>query len=77
VIGRRYQNAPPFTCYPGELRQVFANLIGNAFDAMRDGGRITLRERAATQPKTGLPGVGITLSVASHTTMADGLKAKL
>jgi signal transduction histidine kinase len=25
VIERRYQNTPPFTCYAGELRQVFAN----------------------------------------------------
>jgi signal transduction histidine kinase len=76
VIERRYQNTPPFTCYPGELRQVFANLIGNAFDAMRDGGRITLRERAATQPKTGLPGVRITLSDTGHG-MSSEVKANL
>jgi signal transduction histidine kinase len=76
VIERRYQNTPPFTCYPGELRQVFANLIGNAFDAMRDGGRITLRERAATQPKNGLPGVRITLSDTGHG-MSSEVKANL
>ncbi len=29
--------------YPGELRQVFSNLIINAIDAMRDGGRLRLR----------------------------------
>lgn len=28
---------------PGELRQVFANLIGNAIDAMRRGGRLRIR----------------------------------
>jgi signal transduction histidine kinase len=28
---------------PGELRQVFANLIGNAIDAMRHGGQLRLR----------------------------------
>jgi signal transduction histidine kinase len=62
VIERRYQNTPPFTCYPGELRQVFANLIGNAFDATRRGGRIILRERAAIHPNSGLHGVRITLA---------------
>jgi signal transduction histidine kinase len=76
VIERRYQNTAPFTCYPGELRQVFANLIGNAFDATRNGGRITLRERAATDPKTGLPGVRITLSDNGHG-MSPEVKVKL
>jgi len=28
---------------PGELRQVFANLIGNAIDAMREGGHLRIR----------------------------------
>jgi signal transduction histidine kinase len=28
---------------PGELRQVFANIIGNAIDAMRRGGRLRIR----------------------------------
>jgi signal transduction histidine kinase len=63
VIERRYQNTAPIPCYPGELRQVFANLIGNAFDAMRkEGGRIVLRERAATHPKTRQCGVRATLA---------------
>src|SRR6266849_8549684 len=29
--------------YPGELRQLFSNLLLNAMDAMRDGGRLRLR----------------------------------
>jgi signal transduction histidine kinase len=53
VVERRYQNTPSLNCYAGELRQVFANLIGNAFDATRGGGRIILREREATNPQTG------------------------
>ena len=62
VIEHRYRNAAPLTCYPGELRQVFANLIGNAFDATRGGGRILVRERAATHPRTGHDGVRITIA---------------
>jgi signal transduction histidine kinase len=66
MIERSYQNTSPFTCYPGELRQVFANLIGNAFDATRKGGRIILRERAARHPKSGQAGVRITVADTGH-----------
>lgn len=76
VIERRYQHTPPFTCYPGELRQVFVNLIGNAFDATRQGGRILLREHAATHPKTGQPGVRITVADTGHGMTAE-VKAHL
>ncbi len=71
VIERRYQITAPFTCYPGELRQVFANLIGNAFDATRQGGRIILRERMAIHPKTGQHGVRITLADNGHGISAE------
>ena len=61
-IERRYRSGSSFTCYPGEIRQVFANLIGNAFDATRKGGRILLREGSAIHPKTGQHGVRITVA---------------
>lgn len=61
-IERRYRNCAPFTCYPGELRQVIANLVDNAFDATRKGGRILLREGPAIHPKTGQHGVRITVA---------------
>ena len=32
-------------CFAGELRQVFANLIGNAIDASSEGGRLMVRAR--------------------------------
>ena len=32
-------------CFAGEIRQVFANLVGNAIDASREGGRLLVRAR--------------------------------
>jgi signal transduction histidine kinase len=66
VIERKHQSTSPFTCYPGELRQVFANLIGNAFDATRKGGRIILRERPARSSKYDQAGVRITVADTGH-----------
>lgn len=62
TVERRFQRTAPILCYPGELRQVFANLIGNAFDATRNGGRIILRERAGVHSKTGQHGIRITVA---------------
>jgi PAS domain S-box-containing protein len=44
---RDYKKTPPLMGYGGELRQVFANLIGNAFDATRRGGKIVIRVQTA------------------------------
>ena len=42
-IDRRYREPGELFCFTGELRQLFANLIGNALDAMQpDGGRLIL-----------------------------------
>ncbi len=76
AIERRYQNTAPLMCYPGELRQVFANLIGNAFDATRKGGRIVVRERAAAHPKTGQHGIRIVVADTGHGMSAE-VKAHL
>ena len=76
MVEHRYRNAAPLTCYPGELRQVFANLIGNAFDAMRGGGRLLVRERPATHPRTGEDGVRITVADTGEG-MSEDVKAHL
>lgn len=44
-IERRFQGQVEVFGFGGELRQVFANLIGNALDAMPSGGRLLLRVR--------------------------------
>ena len=52
----------PLFCYEGELRQIMANLVGNAVDAMRTGGRLRLRSRRTTCWKTGSPSVLVTIA---------------
>jgi signal transduction histidine kinase len=42
-IKKRYQETAPVIGLSGELRQLLANLIGNALDAMRSGGKLTVR----------------------------------
>ena len=44
-IERNYQREMDLFCFAGELRQVFANLVGNAIDATLAGGRILVRAR--------------------------------
>jgi signal transduction histidine kinase len=47
-IQKDYKRAAPIVGSAGELRQLFANLIGNALDAMRSGGKLKLRIRNAS-----------------------------
>jgi PAS domain S-box-containing protein len=42
---REYRTPAKVLCYSSELRQVFANLIGNALDAMPSGGQLRVRIR--------------------------------
>jgi signal transduction histidine kinase len=49
-------------CYGSELRQVFANLIGNAFDAMSVGCALQLRVRDGRNHRTGEEGVRVTIA---------------
>jgi PAS domain S-box-containing protein len=43
TVVKSFGKAPPVLAYPGEIRQVFSNLIGNALDAMNGPGRLILR----------------------------------
>jgi signal transduction histidine kinase len=42
-VVREYEELPEVRCYPGQLNQVFLNLLMNACDVLEDGGRITIR----------------------------------
>jgi PAS domain S-box-containing protein len=53
-LDKRYVQDAMVQGFPGELRQVFMNLIVNAIQAMPDGGRlrISVREHVASETKT-------------------------
>lgn len=54
--------ASPLYCYEGELRQIIVNLVANAYDAMKNGGRLLLRARDATDWRTGAKTVRLTVA---------------
>jgi PAS domain S-box-containing protein len=63
---REYKTSAPITGYASELRQVFANLIGNAFDATRHGGKIVLRVQRVREWRNGSEGVRVTIGDTGH-----------
>ena len=74
VIERSFSGSEPVLCQPGEIRQVIANLIGNAVDASHPGGRILLRERAGAHPLSGDPGVFLTIADSGNGMSPDTLR---
>jgi len=46
-VKRDFDPALDIFCFAGEVRQVFANLVGNAIDATMAGGRLWVRARSA------------------------------
>jgi len=44
-VERDYDPAMDLFCFAGEVRQVFANLVGNSIDACTAGGRLVVRAR--------------------------------
>ena len=60
---RRYRNGVELYAFSGEMRQLFANFVGNALDAMPNGGKMYLSVRASQawyQPE--VTGVRITIA---------------
>jgi signal transduction histidine kinase len=48
-VERRYGDLPRVRCYPGQLNQVFLNLLMNSCDVVEGGGRITITTEPTSQ----------------------------
>jgi signal transduction histidine kinase len=63
-----HRGAGTVTCYEGDIRQVLNNLVGNAIDSMRTGGKLVLRSYKAKLRRPELHGArpvpGIRITVA-------------
>ncbi len=65
-VVRDYSDVSSVHCYSSELRQVFSNLIDNAFDAIPDGGTIYLRARESHEFMTGQRGIRVSIADTGH-----------
>lgn len=61
-LDRKYDSRAQVRGFPGELRQIFLNLIGNAIQAMPSGGTLRLRVRDATDWHTQRRGVAVSIT---------------
>jgi PAS domain S-box-containing protein len=48
VVNKRYETDRSVRGFPGELRQVFSNLVGNAMEAITGGGQLVLHTRESS-----------------------------
>ena len=72
---KEYGKIPPILCYPGELNQVFFNLLNNAIDVLSD----ILPDRLKTQeanPKAPefIPSIWISTTLTDHQTLLIRIK---
>jgi PAS domain S-box-containing protein len=61
-VRRDFREIPEVLAHDGEIRQVLANLVSNAIDALPVGGRLVLRTSPAYDWGSGLPGVRVSVA---------------
>ncbi|WP_162601268.1 PAS domain-containing protein [Occallatibacter savannae] len=67
TIIREFKPGSPLLCFHNDLRHAFANLVGNALDALRSEGRIRLRiRRGCSWGETLRPGIIVTVADNGH-----------
>ncbi len=77
TVEQRKRAHRPVLCFEGEIRQVVANLLINAVDAMHpQGGRLVLRSREGHDHATGRPGLILTIAD-TGTGMSPGTLARI
>jgi PAS domain S-box-containing protein len=76
-VARDYDPELDLFCFAGEIRQVFANLVGNSIDASAVGGRLLVRARRSRNWKDPLQnGVRFTLAD-TGTGMEEGIRERV
>jgi PAS domain S-box-containing protein len=65
-VETQFAGSVAVSCYENEIRQVLSNVIGNAIDAMRTGGKLLLRSHRAIDSTTGREGMRITVADTGH-----------
>ena len=75
-VERRERMCESIVCLESEIRQVLANLIRNAIDAMTTaGGRLLIRSREATEWRSGAKGIIITIADTGSGISPDAIKS--
>ena len=61
ALEKRFKTQGKIQGYPGELKQVFLNIIGNAVQAMPNGGRLRIGLRESNARKNGRRGIRVSV----------------
>lgn len=76
AVEREYRALPPVECLPGQLDQVFVNLVANAIDAVDGSGRIRIETRPVEVPPPGLTAPCVAVVIADNGAgMAEEVRA--
>ncbi|NEP42485.1 MAG: PAS domain-containing sensor histidine kinase, partial [Okeania sp. SIO2H7] len=73
-VVKKYGDLPPIDCYPGQLNQVFMNVIGNALDALEDAAiaGFLSRKKKADFPTCILPTITISTELNEGYFLSNG-----